>query len=93
MFFRGYAHHGRDDVGFSHLRKDVIGNNEAAEGITNSAVAFYALLTKDYNSVDKMMDANKGSLGFILTEGMSTQHILQVFTAIQNYLTDHKPKR
>jgi len=88
-----YAHHGRDDVGFSHLRNDVIGNNTAAEGITNSAVAVYALLTKDYNSVDKMMDANKGSLGFISTEGMSTQQIMQVFTAIQNYLTDHKPKR
>ena len=51
------------------------------------------LTYEDYKSVDKMMEANKGSLGFISTEGMSTQQIVQVFTAIQNYLTDHKPKR
>lgn len=88
-----YAHHGRHDVGVSHIRRDIFESNKAAEGITNSAIAVYALITKDYKSVDKMMEANKGSLGFISTEGMSTQQIVQVFTAIQNYLTDHKPKR
>lgn len=39
------------------------------------------------------MNANKGSLGFISTEGMSTKQVMQVFTAIQDYLTEHKPKR
>lgn len=88
-----YAHNGRHDVGASHIWRDVIESNKTAEGITNSAIAVYALLTKDYNSLDKMMDANKGSLGFISMDGMSTQQIMQVFTAIQNYLADHKPKR
>ncbi|MEZ5028907.1 MAG: hypothetical protein R2765_09005 [Ferruginibacter sp.] len=87
-----YAHHGRDDVGFSHLRNDVIEIIRLLKGLQISVVAVYALLTKDYNSVDKNDGCKQRQFRFYLNEGMSTQQIMQVFTAIQNYLTDHKPK-
>lgn len=88
-----YAHKGRHDVGPKHIYVDVFTSNKDAEVISSSAVAVYALLTKDYNSIEKMMKKNQGNLSFISTEGMTIEQIMQIFTAIQNYLTEHKPKQ